>query len=126
MTVAESTIKAICDYMESNKCVTCEMVADATNRARVTAREALSLMVSRGLVTKEKDPKGRTCGVRLLYTRTDRAYVPPEKKDGAYDFTELLKAWKVRACNAWSWSSRTHECVDEPLGFGEFADGTCL
>lgn len=126
MAISESTIQAICDFMRPNEEATCEAVAHAVNKARVTAREALGIMVKRGLLTKKKSKCKRFGGISFIYTRTETPYYSPQNKVSAYDFTELLAAWRVRAANAWSGVSHIHECSDDQKGFGEFADGTCL
>jgi len=126
MAISESTIRDICDFMRPGSQAMCDEVASAIGKARVTTREALGIMVKRGLVTKKKSKCKKFGGISVTYTRTDERYYAPESKTASYDFTELLNAWKVRAATTWHGISHMHECSDEPLGFGEFADGTCL
>jgi hypothetical protein len=131
MTIAEASVKAVCEYIDrlGKEVVTCDEVFQGMNRSRSSVRETLSVMAKRGLIEKMPAPRKSFCGNTLLYRRTSVPYVPLENNVDRYDFSELLAAWKVRACQAWVGSSRTHECVDDQpakLKFGEFADGTCL
>lgn len=127
MTIAEASIKVVCEQVDKmeKEVVTCDEVAAAVGRSRSSVRETLSAMAKRGLVEKFPAPRKSFCGNTLLYRRTKMPYFPLENNVDRYDFSELLKAWKVRAANAWEGASRTHECADEHA-FGEFADGTCL
>lgn len=128
MTIAEASVKAVCEYLDrhTKEVVTCDEVAEAMGRSRSSVRETLSVMAKRGLIEKFPAPKKSFCGNTLLYRRTKLPYIPQINNVDRYDFSELLAAWKVRACSAWSGASRKHECADEPRRFGEFADGTCL
>lgn len=127
MGISETTLQMVCKYMDTQtEPVTSAEVGAAIGRAAVTARDALGILVRRGLATKAKLPATKFCGITLIYRRTDAPYVELGRLGKEHDFTELLKAWRVQACKAWNGPSLTHECVDEPQGFGEFADGTCL
>lgn len=128
MTIAEASVKAVCEYIDQlgKEVVTCDEVAQGMNRSRSSVRETLSVMAKRGLIEKMPAPRKIFCGNTLLYRRTKLPYIPQINNVDRYDFSELLSAWRVRACQAWSGVSHTHECADEPRRFGEFADGTCL
>ena len=126
MGISETTLQMVCKYMDTQtEPVTSAEVGAAIGRAAVTAREALGILVRRGLATKAKLPATKVCGITLIYRRTDVPYVDLGRLSKEHDFTELLKAWMVRPCKAWKGASRTYS-MDEGLGFGEFADGTCL
>ncbi|NYS09335.1 putative transcriptional regulator [Xanthomonas phage PBR31] len=127
MGISETTLQMVCEYMDKQtEPVTCMDVGAAIGRAAVTAREALTILVRRGLATKAKLSAVKGCGVTLIYSRTDVPYMELGRLGKEHDFTELLKAWRVQACKPWNGPTLTHECVDESQGFGEFADGTCL
>lgn len=127
MGISETTLQLVCEYLDKQiEPVTCREVGAAVGRATVTAREALAILEKRGLVRKGKVPASQVCGVTLTYRRTEMPYVKVDLIGKAHDFSELLKVWKVRPCKRWNGPYRTHECADDSLGFGEFADGTCL
>lgn len=128
MTVSEASVKAVYEYVNSFGEVkfTCDEVAAGMKRSRENVRETLSTLAKRGLIEKLQKPQRKFCGNSLLYRRTNLLYVAPDEKADRYDFRELYAAWKIRAVQTWTGISRTHECLDEPRGFGEFADGTCL
>ena len=128
MTIAEASVKAVCEYIDQlcKEDVTCDEVAQGMNRSRSSVRETLSVMAKRGLIKKMPAPRKSFCGNTLLYKRTDLPYVPLKNDVDRYDFSELLKAWKVRASQAWNGKSYLHQCGEKSRGFGEFADGTCL
>lgn len=128
MTISEASVKAVYDYVNSFGEIkfTCDEVAAGMKRSRENVRETLSTLTKRGLVEKLPAPKKKFCGNTLLYRRTTLTYVAPDDGAGRYDFRELCAAWRIRAAQTWTGISRTHECMDEPRGFGEFADGTCL
>ena len=126
MGISETALQMVCKYMDTQtEPVTSAEVGAAIGRAAVTAREALGILVRRGLATKAKLPATKFCGITLIYRRTDVPYLDLGRLSKEHDFTELLKVWRVRPCKAWKGASRTHS-MDEGLGFGEFADGTCL
>lgn len=115
MGISETTLQMVCKYMETrNESVTSVEVGAAIGRAAVTAREALGILVRRGLATKTKVSDPKFCGVTLFYKRTDVPYVDLGRLSKEHDFTELLKVWRVNACKVWGGPSFTHECVDEP------------
>lgn len=115
MGISETTLQMVCKYMDTQtEPVTCMDVGAAIGRAAVTAREALTILVRRGLATKAKLPATKGCGVTLIYRRTDVPYVELGRLGKEHDFTELLKAWRVQPCKTWNGPKITHECVDEP------------
>lgn len=126
MGISETTLQMVCKYMDAQtEPVTSAEVGAAIGRAAVMAREALGILVRRGLATKAKLPATKFCGVTLIYRRADAPYVELGRLGKEHDFTELLKVWRVQACKAWNGATHTHWMDDRP-GFGEFADGTCL
>lgn len=95
MTIAETTVKAVCEYIDlsGKQVVMCDEVAKGMARSRSAIRDTLSLLAKRGLVEKIPGPKRKFCGNTLLYRRTALPYVPLENNVDCYDFSALLTAW---------------------------------
>ncbi|WP_104656504.1 hypothetical protein [Ralstonia insidiosa] len=67
MGISETTLQMVCEYMDKKtEEFTCAEVGVAIGRASVTAREALGILVRRGLVTKKKLPATKFCGITFI------------------------------------------------------------
>lgn len=126
----EANISLVMGYMHKRtEPVTAEEIAPIIEKSRATARDTLNLCVERGLMTKKLLWPKKFAGNVMIWLRTEKAYVPPAIIEvGKPDFSALLGAWNISlAPGLWGGEKFIHRMMDdERLGFGEFADGTCL